>query len=66
MRKPDGAAKPMPAWLLARYVAVAAELKQMHGARFAAAFLMDSGIAPSIRIFDASWHQPIVDLETIG
>jgi hypothetical protein len=47
MRKPDGTIEQMPAWLLARYVAVAAELERTHGAKFAAAFLVDLGIAPN-------------------
>jgi AraC-like DNA-binding protein len=37
---------PMPAWLLDRYIAVAAELERMHGAAFAAAFLHDMGVTP--------------------
>jgi hypothetical protein len=34
---------PMPDWLLARCIAVAAELERMHGPEFAAEFLNDIG-----------------------
>jgi hypothetical protein len=46
MRTLEGAATPIPAWLQARYIALAAELERMHGAAFAVAFLRDIGIAP--------------------
>jgi hypothetical protein len=38
---------PLPAWLLDRCIAVAAELERMHGAEFAAAFLNDIGVTPT-------------------
>jgi hypothetical protein len=40
---------PMPAWLLDRCIAVAAELERMHGAEFAAAFLNDIGATAQSR-----------------
>jgi hypothetical protein len=40
---------PMPAWLLDRCIAVAAELERMHGAEFAAAFLNDIGATQNSR-----------------
>lgn len=43
-----GAVAPMPAWLLARCIAVAAELERMHGAKFAAALLNDIGVTPEM------------------
>jgi hypothetical protein len=66
MNRQNGSVEQMPAWLQARYIALAAELERTHGATFAVAFLSDSGIAPSVGTFKTSWHQPIVNLETIG
>jgi hypothetical protein len=43
MNEQKGVAPPMPAWLLERCFAVAAELERLHGAKFAAAFLNDIG-----------------------
>jgi hypothetical protein len=48
MDNQNGAVVPMPAWLLERCIAVAAELERMHGAQFAAAFLNDIGVTPEM------------------
>jgi hypothetical protein len=43
MNEHNGAVTPMPDWLLACCIAVAAELERIHGAEFATAFLNDIG-----------------------
>lgn len=50
MGKQDRTGMQMPAELVERYIAVAAELESMHGAPFAAAFLSDIGVVPVDRV----------------